>query len=153
VVGELWVAGPMVCPGYTDAKLSEGAFEVDSNGVRWYCTRDCLERLPGGGLTFAGRADDLVKVGGKWLDVGELEAKLAQEPGVAEVCVAGSEAFVALASGELRPELLGHLRLSLPPEFELSLVPRLTRHAGTGKVDRRRLRQLAAGDESFAAED
>eukprot|EP00931_Biecheleriopsis_adriatica_P062238 TRINITY_DN37486_c0_g1_i1.p1 TRINITY_DN37486_c0_g1~~TRINITY_DN37486_c0_g1_i1.p1 ORF type:complete len:1502 (-),score=300.09 TRINITY_DN37486_c0_g1_i1:46-4551(-) len=144
-VGELWMAGPMVCAGYTDAKFTDEAFQRDAGGVTWYNTKDCLEQLPDGSLRFSGRADDLVKAGGKWLDLSELEAKLAVFQGVAEICFCGTEAFVVCAE-PLQPNLLGKLRLALPTDFELSVVPSIARHPATGKVDRRRLKCLMTGE-------
>eukprot|EP00930_Biecheleria_cincta_P041813 TRINITY_DN28720_c0_g2_i1.p1 TRINITY_DN28720_c0_g2~~TRINITY_DN28720_c0_g2_i1.p1 ORF type:complete len:1469 (+),score=255.16 TRINITY_DN28720_c0_g2_i1:52-4407(+) len=151
VSGELWLSGDSVCTGYTKQGFTDDVFEIDKSGNRWYCSRDCLEQWPGGGLTFAGRSDDLVKVGGKWLDLGELEDRLSKQPGVSELSISNSQAFVVLAQ-PLRQGLLEDLRLRLPPGFNLLAVPRLPRHPATGKVDRKRLAGLAVGQGYDASE-
>merc|ERR1740129_454241 len=140
--GELIVAGPMVSPGYTDVVASASVFESDGAGTNWYHTRDCLERHGVDGFVFAGRADDFIKVGGKWLDVSEVERQLRGGGGAAvtDVCICGHHAFVTLC--RLDGSVVHTLRSLLPSDFELFLVPVLPRHAGTGKVDRRRLGQL-----------
>ncbi|CAK0896521.1 unnamed protein product [Prorocentrum cordatum] len=134
--GELLVAGPMVSPGYTDEVLNADAFEEDSSGVRWYCTKDCVERRDGG-LAFVGRADDLVKVGGKWTDIRELEARLLAMEEVSEASICGRSAFVALRG--MPSGLMPRLQAVLPQDFALFLVPKLPRSAATSKVDRQRL--------------
>lgn len=141
-VGELLVAGPMVSAGYLKASLNEDAFCVDAAGVRWYCTKDCMEVQEDGGLVFAGRADDLVKVGGIWVDIRDIEQRLEAADSVAEACVCRSSAFVVLR--ELREDgsTISTLRSVLPADFALFLVPTLLRRAGTGKVDRQRLCDL-----------
>jgi hypothetical protein len=145
VATELLVAGAMVSPGYTDSQRSAAVF-LEEGGVRWYCTRDCVERR-GSGFVFAGRADDLVKVGGAWVDVREVQRKLEAFPDVAEAHLCGRDAFVALRS--LRPvgaegKVLPELRRVLPPDFACFVVPALPRRPGTDKVDRRRLTELVS---------
>ena len=59
----------------------------DSTGaIRWhYRTRD-LVCLSDGSLEHRGRADGYAKIGGKWVDVGALEAAL-RDAGCAEVAI------------------------------------------------------------------
>ncbi|CAE8641267.1 unnamed protein product, partial [Polarella glacialis] len=94
--GELLVSGPMVSPGYLDASRNSAAF-VEARGRSWYCTHDCVERRPCGGLVFTGRADDLMKVGGAWVDAREVERKLGDILGVVEARVCRRAAFVQLS--------------------------------------------------------
>lgn len=140
--GELLVAGPMVSPGYTDPVLNASVFEVDAEGRQWYCTRDCL-KYQEDGLVFAGRADDLVKIGGVWVDIREVGARIAATPGVSDVCVSGRTAYVVL-TGQLSKDTLPSIRKILPADFTLMLVPALRRNAGTGKVDRKWLVEISS---------
>jgi len=139
-IGELLVSGPMVSLGYTDSVLNGEAFETDSSGICWYHTRDCVEQLADGGLAFTGRADDLVKVGGAWVDIRNLEARLAAVEGVTEACISGRDAFLAFRV--VSEDTLARLRSMLPPDFALFVVPTVPRRAGTGKVDHQALREL-----------
>ncbi|ORV46503.1 amino acid adenylation protein [Mycolicibacter engbaekii] len=106
-----------------------------------------LVRLDPAGLTFCGRADDQVKIGGRRIELGEVDSALVTLPGVS----GGAAAVRTSATGA--PLLVGYL-VSTDPDFDLgaaraeltrrlpaALVPRLvlvdelpTRTSG--KVDR-----------------
>lgn len=145
--GELLVAGPMVSPGYTDPALSRSSF-VSRAGrpgttTTWYCTKDCL-RSRGDGFVFAGRADDMVKVGGAWVDIRDVEQAVAVIDGVMEACACQRDLYVVFeGAGKLREGLMHEIRSKIPPDFTLFVVDRrLPRRAGTGKVDRQRLKAI-----------
>ena len=109
-----------------------------------------LVRLEPEGLYFQGRADDQVKVGGRRIELGEVDAALVSLPGVS----GGAAAVRRTASGT--PLLVGYIA-SADPEFDLNaaraalgealpaaLVPRLVRldelpTRTSGKVDRNAL--------------
>jgi acyl-coenzyme A synthetase/AMP-(fatty) acid ligase len=55
----------------------------------WYVSGDMISRDADGVFTYAGRADDMLKVSGKWLAPGEVESCLLEHPDVAEVAVVG----------------------------------------------------------------
>src|SRR2546423_10606385 len=57
----------------------------------WYVSGDLIRRDGDGYFTYCGRADDLLKVGGKWLAPQEVEGCLLQHPLVKEVAVFGVE--------------------------------------------------------------
>eukprot|EP00928_Gymnodinium_smaydae_P030424 TRINITY_DN22635_c0_g1_i2.p1 TRINITY_DN22635_c0_g1~~TRINITY_DN22635_c0_g1_i2.p1 ORF type:complete len:1320 (+),score=256.20 TRINITY_DN22635_c0_g1_i2:390-3962(+) len=131
----------MVSPGYTNAEWNE-AVHLYEEGTHWYCTRDRMEkRADGSGLVFAGRVDDLIKVGGVWVDTREVEQKLMDVAVVKEAKLLDRNAFVVLHT--LREGTLASLRRLLPSGFSLVLVPSLPRRTGTDKVDRRRLAELS----------
>ena len=116
-----------------------------------------LVRLEPDGLIFCGRADDQVKVGGRRIELGEVDAALVNLPGVS----GGAAAVRRTASGT--PLLVGYIA-SADPAFDLAaarttlaeslpaaLVPRLvlvdelpTRTSG--KVDRDALPWPPAGE-------
>ncbi|CAK0820766.1 unnamed protein product [Prorocentrum cordatum] len=142
-------ARPMVSPGYTDPAASADVYAWEA-GASWYRTRDCVEEKPAG-YAFAGRADARFKVAGAWADARELQGALEAVPGVREAHVCSpAAAFVALDSLDGDP--VPALRRALPPGFSLLLATAFPRLPGSGKVDSRRLRDLAAHRASPAEE-
>jgi len=79
-IGELYLAGPNVCRGYSDPMLTARSFlGLNRPGcTQWFRTRD-LVRVAEDGLQYCGRADATVKLGGVWVDLTELEERLSDE--------------------------------------------------------------------------
>ena len=150
-IGVLWVSGDSVSLGYwLDRSKSWQTFHG-----HWCRTGDLFRIDAEGYLYFAGRTDDLLKVGGQWVAPLEVEECLLEHPAVAAAAVIGFEeegltktkAFVVVrvghvASASLATELQEHARRSLtkykyPRAVEfLDDLPRNDR----GKVDRKALR-------------
>jgi acyl-CoA synthetase (AMP-forming)/AMP-acid ligase II len=85
-VGELWVKGPGVTPGYWgNPDASDGLLTSDG----WLRTGDLARRGALGTFTFAGRSKDVVKHGGYSVYALEVERVLDQHPAVAESAVLG----------------------------------------------------------------
>lgn len=83
--GYLWVRGGARAIGYWQAQeKSEAAFRGE-----WYVSGDMITRDADGVFTYAGRADDMLKVSGRWLATREVEECLATHPGVREAAVVG----------------------------------------------------------------
>ncbi|WP_349270619.1 amino acid adenylation protein [Mycolicibacterium parafortuitum] len=109
-----------------------------------------LVRLETDGLYFVGRADDQVKVGGRRIELGEVDAALVSLPGVTGGATAVRRTaggtpllvgYIAVAPGLERTFDVGEARARLAAELPAALVPRLvvvdelpTRTSG--KVDR-----------------
>lgn len=147
--GHLWVRGGSRALGYwQQLEKSQQAFRGE-----WVVTGDLLRREPDGYFTYGGRADELLKVSGKWLSATEVESCLLLHPAVSQAAVVG----VADASGLVKPhayviprerrdglaeELKAFVRERLEPykhPREVIFVDALpTTHLG--KVDRGRLR-------------
>jgi benzoate-CoA ligase family protein len=153
-VGALWVKGESRAIGYwqqMDDTLA--AFRGE-----WYVSGDMLRRNADGTFVYCGRADDMLKVSGKWLAPGELENCLVSHPAVREVAVVGIKnaeglvkpcAFVVSdsASPELAAELQAFAKSRLEPYkyprevIFLDVLPR----THLGKVDRGALAKSHAG--------
>jgi acyl-coenzyme A synthetase/AMP-(fatty) acid ligase len=123
-----------------------------------FAPSDMFERMEGGGWRFAGRDDSLVKVYGRWVDLVDLEQRIAFTcPGIAEaaaVAVPDADGVVAVAlffvaqpgAPVLDAATLREHADRLPPYQRphwLHPVESLPR-TPTGKLVRRRLRDLHA---------
>ncbi|MEI2453351.1 MULTISPECIES: non-ribosomal peptide synthetase [Lysobacter] len=102
-VGELYVAGACVARGYLRRpELTAERFLADPfvAGERMYRTGDLARWRDDGAIEYLGRADQQVKIRGHRVELGEIEAQLAAEAGVADVAVA------------LHTDALGHALLA-----------------------------------------
>jgi benzoate-CoA ligase len=94
-IGHLWVRGGSQALGYWhQSEKSQTCFRGE-----WVVTGDLVRRDADGYYTYGGRADELLKVSGKWLSATEVESCLLLHPAVAQVAVVG----VADASGLVKP--------------------------------------------------
>jgi benzoate-CoA ligase family protein len=93
--GYLWVRGDSRAIAYwRDMDATRRAFRGP-----WYVSEDMLSRDADGYYTYRGRADDMLKVAGKWLAPQEVENCLLQHAAVREVAVVGA----VQADGLTRP--------------------------------------------------
>ncbi len=128
-----------------------------------YFTGDGAKRDADGYYMILGRVDDVLNVSGHRLGTMEIESALVAHPAVAEAAVVGRPdplkgegivAFVTLKAGhtpsaELAQELKAHVvkligAIARPDEIRLTDALPKTR---SGKIMRRLLRQVAAGEE------
>ncbi|MEH2040969.1 amino acid adenylation domain-containing protein [Nostoc sp.] len=85
VPGELYVSGDGLARGYlnradlTNQKFLPNPFQ-EAGGGRIYKTGDLAQYLPDGNIEFLGRIDDLVKIRGFRVELGEVEAVLSKHP-------------------------------------------------------------------------
>jgi acyl-coenzyme A synthetase/AMP-(fatty) acid ligase len=94
-MGHLWVRGGSRALGYwQQLDKSQHCFRGE-----WVVTGDLVRRDADGYYTYGGRADELLKVQGKWLSAVEVEGCLLQHPAVAQAAVVG----VADANGLMKP--------------------------------------------------
>jgi benzoate-CoA ligase family protein len=83
--GALWVRGPSACAGYWNQREKSLA---TFHGP-WTRTGDRYVRDADGYYTYAGRADDMLKVGGIWVSPFEVESALGAHDAVLEAAVVG----------------------------------------------------------------
>ena len=151
-IGNLWIAGDSICACYWNQH--EKTKQTIQAG--WIRTGDKYTRDADGFYWYAGRSDDMLKVGGLWVSPIEVEHALVQHAAVQECAVVGREghdtlvkpaAFVVVRSGHdptpaLADELLLHVRTRLA-EYKrprwIEFVPELPKTA-TGKIQRYKLR-------------
>jgi fatty-acyl-CoA synthase len=101
-VGEVWIAGPSVTPGYW--RRPEGFGFSDG----WFCTGDAARRDEEGYYYLVDRVKDMYKSGGENVYPAEVERVIAEHPEVVEVAVVGvpdgqwgevGRAFVVVRNG------------------------------------------------------
>ncbi|WP_406447704.1 amino acid adenylation domain-containing protein [Streptomyces sp. NBC_00876] len=89
--GELYVGGFLLGRGYVNAAgLTASRFVANpfaADGSRLYRTGDLARFAPDGSLDFLGRADNQIKIRGMRLEIEDVEAGLAEHPGVRHSCV------------------------------------------------------------------
>jgi crotonobetaine/carnitine-CoA ligase len=89
------VPGADIFLEYLDDPVATGRSLVQRDGATWFRTGDMVARVGGasagsnGALRFVGRRDDVIKVSGENVSLTEVEATLAQAPGVLECAVLG----------------------------------------------------------------
>ncbi|HKQ72654.1 MAG TPA: amino acid adenylation domain-containing protein, partial [Blastocatellia bacterium] len=168
VAGEIYIGGIGVARGYLNCPdLTVERFMPDpfakEPGARMYKTGDLARYLAGGNIEFLGRNDFQVKIRGFRVELGEIEARLTDHPGVREAAVApyedglGGKRLVAYYTGAfewgeevLNAEVLrAHLLTSLPEYMVPPAYVRLETLPLTpnGKVDRRALHALPPPDD------
>ncbi len=164
VVGEIYVGGDGVACGYLNRpELTAERFLTDpfsdNPDACLYRTGDLARYLPDGNLEFLGRNDQQVKIRGFRVELGEIEARLAEHPTVREAAVltrgeGQDKRLVAYVAAEARDGLVNNLRTHLQAILPDYMVPsafvRLDAFPLTanGKLDRRAL--PAPDDEAFA---
>jgi long-chain acyl-CoA synthetase len=153
-VGELWVRGPNVTPGYW---AGPGRIE-DPTFSGWFPTGDLMRQGEGDDLWFVSRKKDLIIRGGSNISPVEVERVLKNHPAVLDAAVfgvpdavlgervAGLVQLTENASPTAREDILASAKVALAdykvPE-RLEVVSEIPRN-GLGKIDRRSLRATMA---------
>jgi benzoate-CoA ligase family protein len=155
-VGNLLIKGDSTCAYYWN-KHERTKSTIEGHWIR---TGDKFYRDADGYYWYAGRADDMLKVGGIWVSPVEIENTLVEHPAVQEAGVIGRRdadklekpmAYIVLAkeyvaSAELARELQDFVRSKIA-EYKrprwIEFVEALPKTA-TGKTQRFKLRETAA---------
>jgi benzoate-CoA ligase len=154
-IGNLMIKGDSTCAYYWNKHEKT----KDTIEGHWIRTGDKYSRDEDGYYWYAGRSDDMLKVGGIWVSPVEIENTLVEHPAVREAGVVGKKdadqlekpiAFVVLAEGQqpseqLARELQDFVRSKIA-EYKrprwVTFVEELPKTA-TGKTQRFKLRALA----------
>jgi 3-(methylthio)propionyl---CoA ligase len=147
VEGRLHVKGQSAVNRY----YGHAAPAVDSEG--WFDTGDLARLGADGSLYITGRAKDLIKSGGEWINPAEIEAIIATSPAVAQTAVIARQddkwgerplLIVEVRDGHAinEADLLALLKGRVPSWWMPDAVIRLAEMplAATGKIDKRKLR-------------
>ena len=151
-VADLYVNGPTAAAGYWNNRdKTRATFQGE-----WVRSGDKYSRDADGYFTYAGRADDMMKVSGMYVSPFEVEGALLTHGAVLEAAVVGREdddklikpkAYIVLKGGNsastaLASELQQHVKGRLAPYKYprwIEFVPELPKTA-TGKIQRFKLR-------------
>jgi fatty-acyl-CoA synthase len=149
------VEGHLQARGHSVVDRYLGQEEAATDAEGWFGTGDLAEIDVDGTLSITGRAKDLIKSGGEWINPGEIEAIVGGLPGVSLVAVIGrahpkwSERPVIVLEGvateaDIRAALDGRI----PHWWMPDAIVRVERMplAMTGKVDKQELRRCYGGD-------
>lgn len=148
----LWLSGPMVTPGYIGIVSDSRRFKT-VDGVRFLCTNDLVRRTVAGlsslTFTYAGRSDDLVKIGGKFVDLRVVEQRISNKLG--RICVK-ELALIKDSQGQLHAcfalrkltnisTLVQAVQQFLPSvrPGQVHILEDIPRNPATGKIDTRSL--------------
>lgn len=171
--GELLIGGPGIARGYhgrpelTAEKFIANPFANpfgDDGDPILYRSGDAVSLDGNGNIVFHGRIDDQIKIRGFRVELGEIESKLSDEPGVHQAAVVlriddeierlvafvVAEPGVAVDGAALRASLRDQLPpYMVPAHFEaVGSLPRMV----SGKVDRRMLKAAPLTAPSSAGE-
>jgi benzoate-CoA ligase len=151
-IGNLWISGDSSCACYWNQhEKTKHTIAGD-----WLRTGDKYSQDREGYFWYAGRSDDMLKVGGQWVSPVEVENALIEHPDVQECGVVGREdrdalikpaAYVVLRAGiaaspdlaaELQQFVRGKLAEYKRPRW-VEFIPELPK-TPTGKIQRFKLR-------------
>jgi non-ribosomal peptide synthetase-like protein len=171
IEGELLIGGPGVARGYlgrpelTREKFIDNPFADDGSDPVLYRSGDAVVLDRSGAILFRGRIDDQVKIRGFRVELGEIEAKLANMPGVGQAAVVlrtdnGMDQLVAFlvsdGSGDVDPKTLrSGLREQLPAYMvpaRFEAMPELPR-LPSGKVNRNELKKTSLNSPAGSPEE
>ena len=151
-IGSLWISGDSTCACYWN-QPEKTRQTIDGD---WLRTGDKYWQDADGYFWYAGRSDDMLKVGGLWVSPIEVENALIAHPAVQECAVVGREdrdrlvkplAYVVLRAGlAATPGLAAELQLFVRERLAeykrprwVEFLPELPKTA-TGKIQRFKLR-------------
>ena len=148
-VGRLWVRGESraICYWQNMPKTLEAL------RGEWFVGGDLVSRDADGYVTYCGRSDDVLKVGGKWLVPQEVESCLLRHPAVKECAVVGAEdaqglmkPYAFVIPRESTPDLADQLKAFALEQLQAYKHPRRVillddfPRTHLGKIDRGKLK-------------
>lgn len=152
-IGNLWIKGDSTCSGYWNQhQKTKETFHGP-----WFRTGDKYCQDKDGYFWYAGRADDIFKVGGRWVSPAEVESALIAHPAVREAAVVARDdhrgltkpaAYVVVSDGtaadqqlvrQLQDWVAERIGAYKRPRW-IEFLPDLPKTA-TGKLQRFKLRE------------
>lgn len=154
-IGEIWIAGAQVADGYLDEsdnanKFIINPFDDNPDFAKVFRTGDYGRWREDGNLEFLGRRDNMVKIRGFRVEIGEIEAALKSCENVTDAAAttfpdsSGVLQIVAYVVGNEKLDLAkirAELRRKLPPQMlpqNISQIDALPINSN-GKIDRAKL--------------
>ncbi len=154
-IGNLLIKGDSTCAFYWNKH--EKTKQIIQG--EWIQTGDKYYQDEDGYLWYAGRSDDMLKVGGQWVSPIEVEAALIMHPAVLEAAVVGHadtdglikpKAYVVLQQGHTASDaLVEEMKTFVKTKLAAFKYPRWIEcvselpKTATGKIQRYKLRELA----------
>jgi benzoate-CoA ligase len=151
-IGNLMVRGDSTCAFYWNRHdITRRTIEGE-----WIRTGDKYQMDADGYFWYAGRTDDMLKVGGRWVSPSEVEGAIVEHPRVLECAVVGhpdadglikAKAFVVLKDGSGDETLAGDIQAFVKERIAPYKYPRWVEFredlpkTATGKIQRFKLRQ------------
>ena len=159
--GEIVFKGPQITRGYLNDERKTASsfvsFEWDPSGQKWYRSGDLGFYNHDGNLECIGRRDSQIKLGGRRIEIGEIEAVLGAYPELANAVVVPLRdanqvvtGCVAFVTSELPKELEASIRRDSEKSLERIFFPRKIIYissfplAPSGKIDRKKLASIAS---------
>jgi acyl-CoA synthetase (AMP-forming)/AMP-acid ligase II len=162
-IGEVWISGPQVAPGYWNREEDGGPFAMrltEPDGGGWLRTGDLGFLTEDGELVFVDRLKDLIILNGQNFPCHDLElTAAASHPGLtADNCVAvglevGGKTHIGIVAElgsnavEAQPQIASAIRASLFTTYSLAVrtivfvPPRRLSRTTSGKLQRRQTAQ------------
>ena len=159
VTGQIAFKGPQLSQGYlNDPEKTQSVFvqlDWDQSGATWYLSGDAGFVNPQGQVECLGRMDSQIKVAGRRVEIGEIEAALASFAPLSDVVVVAVKdaqglvtELVAFTTGQVSAQDLADIKKASARSLDAVFFPKRIvalaqlPYAVSGKVDRRALLEM-----------
>ncbi len=160
VTGQIAFKGPQLSQGYlNDPEKTDEVFvrlDWDASGATWYLSGDAGFVNPQGQIECLGRMDSRIKVAGRRVEIGEIEAALASFAPLSDVVVVAVKdaqglvtELVGFTTGQVSAQDLADIKKASARSLDAVFFPKRIvalaqlPYAVSGKVDRRALLEMA----------
>lgn len=160
VTGQIAFKGPQLSQGYlNDTEKTQSVFvrlDWDQSGATWYFSGDVGFVNPQGHIECLGRMDSQIKVAGRRVEIGEIEAALASFAPLSDVVVVAVKdaqglviELVGFTTGKVSIQELADVKKASVRSLDAVFFPKRIvaldqlPYAVSGKVDRRALLEMA----------
>ncbi len=162
-VGELCISGPLVSRGYlnrpeqTEKTYVKNPFDSDKAHSVLYHTGDIVKYMNDGNISYVGRRDGMVKIRGYRIELSEVEAVIRDYSGIKDATVVakdlptGGKCIVAYIVSDEKTDI-DKLKDFIGEKKPYFMIPEAIMQIDSiplnvnGKVDKRKLPEIKAGD-------